>query len=51
LGEQGCPDFGILLNESLGEAISERANGCFVVSRSCTRIACRTDDDRARKKG
>src|SRR5215469_17581983 len=27
-GEQGRPLFGILLNESLSEAISERANGC-----------------------
>jgi len=50
LSEQGCPGFGILLKEILGEAISERANGCFVSSLG-RRSADRSDDKRRREKG
>src|SRR5215471_11314778 len=46
--EQGCPEFGILLNESLSKAISERANGGFVSSIAGARRA--TDDERTRKE-
>src|SRR2546427_9298718 len=44
--ECGCSEFGVLLNESVGKGISERANGCFVLSLAGTRGASRTDDER-----
>jgi hypothetical protein len=43
-------EFGILLNESPSEAISERANGCFVSSLAGTREAGRTDHERTREQ-
>ena len=46
-GEYGCSEFGILLNESLSKGISERANGCFVLSLAGTRRAGRTDAESA----
>ena len=43
LGKDGCSEFGILLNESLGKGISERANGCFVLSLAGTgKAGCTT---------
>src|SRR5215470_9239866 len=50
-GEQGCSLFGILLNESLGKVVSERANGCFVLSLAGTRRTGHTDDERTCEKG
>src|SRR5437899_3441415 len=46
LGEYGCSEFGILVNESVSKGISERANGCFVSNLAGTRRAGRTDDER-----
>src|SRR6266516_7059885 len=46
LGEYGCSEFGILLNESVSKGISERANGCFVSNLAGTRRAGRTDEER-----
>ena len=44
--ECGCSEFGVLLNESVGKGISERANGYFVLSLAGTRRAGRTDGER-----
>ena len=49
-GEDGCSEFGILLNEGLSKGISERANGRFVSSLPGTRRAARTDDERICQK-
>ena len=49
-GEQGGSEFGILVNESLGKGISERAYGRFVSSVAGTRKASRANDKRARQK-
>ena len=49
-GEEGCSEFGILLNESLSKGISERANGSFVSRLEGARKAGRTDDERTCEK-
>ena len=49
-GEQGCSEIGILLNESLGEVISKRADSCFVLSWTGIRRADRSYDERTRER-
>src|SRR5262245_20120499 len=46
-GEYGGSELGILLNERFGKGISERANGCFVLSPAGTRRAGGTDAESA----
>src|SRR6266550_8735227 len=50
LGEYGCSEFGILLNESVSKGIAKRANGSFVSSLAGTRRAGRNDDERTCEK-
>src|SRR5258708_4939582 len=45
-GKQGCSEFGILLKEGLSKAISECANGCFILSLAGTHGAGRSDAER-----
>ena len=48
--EQGCSNFGSLLNESLGKAVSESSNGCFVLSLGSARRTGHADDEGAGEK-
>src|SRR5215470_20420501 len=43
--------FGVLLNESVDKVVSERTNGCFVLSWAGARRTGHTDDEHKREKG